>query len=275
MSEYDAHAFDAYEQAGWEAIAGRFAERWSPITSQAIDSLLETARVGQGSRVLDVGTGPGDAAGRAVERGAEATGIDVAGAMVEIAARRHPVATFVQASASELPFPDGSFDAVVGNNVIQHIGEPKRAALEFRRVLAPGGRVALTNWDAAERSPFFAAVHEAVAAAQVPSPTEAPAGPSFFQFTEDAVFRALLEDAGFEAVAVESLPIEIPVASGDELITALAEGTVRVGAALRAADDAQRDRMREALEERLAEWRRGSGFAVPAPMKLASGTKPS
>ena len=173
------------------------------------------------------------------------------------------------------PLDSDAFDAVVGNNVIQHVGEPKRAALEFRRVLAPGGRVALTNWDAADRSPFFAAVQGAVAAAEVPSPSETPAGPSFFQFTDDAVFRALLEDAGFEAVAVDSLPIEIPVASGDELITALAEGTVRVGAALRAADDEQRDRMREALEERLAEWRRGSGFAVPAPMKLASGTKPS
>jgi ubiquinone/menaquinone biosynthesis C-methylase UbiE len=275
VTDYDAEAFDAYERAGWESIAGRFAERWSPITSKAIDALLDAAHVGQASRVLDVGTGAGDAARRAVERGAEATGIDVAASMVEIAARRHPAATFVQASATDLPLSDDAFDAVVGNNVIQHVGEPKRAALEFRRVLAPGGRVALTNWDAAERSPFFAAVHEAVAAAQVPSPTEAPAGPSFFQFTEDAVFRALLEDAGFEAVAVESLPIEIPVASGDELITALAEGTVRVGAALRAADDEHRDRMREELEERLAEWRRGSGFAVPAPMKLASGTKPA
>ena len=145
MSEYDAHAFDAYEQAGWEAIAGRFAERWSPITSQAIDYLLEKAHIGQGSRLLDVGTGPGDAAGRAVERGAEATGIDVAAAMVEIAAERHPDATFLQASASDLPFPDGSFDAVVGNNVIQHVGEPQRAAREMRRVLAPGGRVAVSD----------------------------------------------------------------------------------------------------------------------------------
>jgi ubiquinone/menaquinone biosynthesis C-methylase UbiE len=275
VTEYDAEAFDAYEQSGWESIAGRFADRWSPITSRAIDALLDAAHVGQDSRVLDVGTGAGDAAGRAVERGAEATGVDVAAAMVEIAAHRHPEASFVQASATGLPFEGGAFDAVVGNNVIQHVGEPKRAALEFRRVLTPGGRIALTNWDAAERSPFFAAVHDAVAAAGVPPPTEAPAGPSFFQFTDDTVFRALLEDAGFESVAVESLPIEIPVASGDELITSLAEGTVRVGAALRAADDAQRDRMREALEERIAEWRRGSGFAVPAPMKLASGTRPA
>jgi ubiquinone/menaquinone biosynthesis C-methylase UbiE len=275
MSEYDAAAFDAYEQSGWEAIAGRFHECWSSITSQAIDALLDAAHVGRASRVLDVGTGAGDAARHAVARGAEATGVDVAAAMVEIAVRRTPTATFVQAAATDLPFADGSFDAVVGNNVIQHIGEPGRAACELKRVLAPGGRIALSSWDAAERSPFFAAVLGAVASAEVPAPHEAPAGPSFFRFTDDVVFRALLEDAGFEAVTVDAIAVEIPVASANELITSMADGTVRVGAALRAADDMQRDRMQESLEERLAEWRRGSGFAVPAPMKLASGTKPA
>ena len=275
MSEYDAAAFDAYEQSGWEAIAGRFHECWSSITSQAIDALLDAAHVGRASRVLDVGTGAGDAARHAVARGAEATGVDVAAAMVEIAVRRTPTATFVQAAATDLPFADGSVDAVVGNNVIQHIGEPGRAACELKRVLAPGGRIALSSWDAAERSPFFAAVLGAVASAEVPAPHEAPAGPSFFRFTDDVVFRALLEDAGFEAVTVDAIAVEIPVASANELITSMADGTVRVGAALRAADDMQRDRMQESLEERLAEWRRGSGFAVPAPMKLASGTKPA
>jgi len=237
--------------------------------------LLDAAHVGRASRVLDVGTGAGDAARHAVARGAEATGVDVAAAMVEIAVRRTPTATFVQAAATDLPFADGSFDAVVGNNVIQHIGEPGRAACELKRVLAPGGRIALSSWDAAERSPFFAAVLGAVASAEVPAPHEAPAGPSFFRFTDDVVFRALLEDAGFEAVTVDAIAVEIPVASANELITSMADGTVRVGAALRAADDMQRDRMQESLEERLAEWRRGSGFAVPAPMKLASGTKPA
>jgi ubiquinone/menaquinone biosynthesis C-methylase UbiE len=275
VTEYDPNAFDAYEQAGWEAIAGRFYELWSPVTSQAIAALFDAAHVGEGSRVLDLGTGAGDAAGRAVERGAEATGIDVSSSMLEIAAGRHPGASFVQASAADLPFGDGSFDAVVGNNVIQHVGEPEKAAREMERVLAPGGRVALSTWDAPERSPFFASVHHAVASAEVPPPTEAPAGPSFFQFTDDAAFRALLENAGFESVGIHAIEVEIPIASADQLIAALAEGTVRVGAALRAADDAQRERMRESLEEQLTEWRRGSGFVIPAPMKLASGAKPA
>ena len=182
-------------------------------------------------------------------------------------------------SDCDLCIPDGKLsrehleiERIGYNFIVSDLGSSNGTTLNGANL---SGRVALSNWDAAERSPFFAAVAGAVAAAEVPTPTEAPAGPSFFHFTDDLAFRALLEDAGFDSVAVDSIPTEIPVASADELITALAEGTVRTGAALRAADDAQRNDMRAALEERLGEWRRGSGFVLPSPMKLASGTKPA
>src|SRR6266545_8073721 len=142
MTDFDARAFDEFEAAGWELVAGRYGELLSPITGQAIEPLLDAVGVRAGMRVLDVGTGPGDAAASAVARGADATGIDIAAAMVEIASRRHPDATFVQGSATELPFRDGSFDAAVGNIVILHVGKPERAAQELARVVAPGGRVA-------------------------------------------------------------------------------------------------------------------------------------
>jgi ubiquinone/menaquinone biosynthesis C-methylase UbiE len=190
VTGYDAEAFDAYESAGWETVAVEYGEHWSPLTSQSVDALLDAAAVEAGTRVLDIGTGTGDAAGRAAARGAEATGLDVAAAMVEIAARRHPAATFVQASATQLPFADASFDAAVGNIVIQHIGEPHRAVRELARVLLAGGRIALSTWDAPERSPFFAALLGAAHDADIPPPGVVPLGPSFFQFAEDAAFRA-------------------------------------------------------------------------------------
>jgi SAM-dependent methyltransferase len=192
--------------------------------------------------------------------------------MVEIAARRHPEGTFVRASVTQLPFPDTSFDAAVGNIVIQHVGEPERAARELARVLVPGGRVALSTWDVPERSPFFAALLGAVADAEVPAPSGIPPGPSFFQFADEAAFAALLLGAGFVDVAVDTVSLDFAVRSADELITALAEGTVRTGALLRAADVAQRRRVRESLEARLAPWRRDDGYAVPASIRIASGS---
>lgn len=275
MSDYDAAAFDAYESAGWEAVAAAYESLWSPITRQAVDPLLDAAGVAEGVRVVDVGTGSGDAAGRAVERGAHATGVDVASAMVEIAARRHPQATFVQASAKALPFTHESFDAAVGNIVIQHVGEPADAVRELRRVLVPGGRIALSTWDSPERSPFFAVLLGAIEEAGVPPPDEMPAGPSFFQFADDTPFRTLLADAGFVDVEVDSISVEFPIRSADEVMAALAEGTVRTGALVRAADNAQRERAREALENRLEPWRRGEEFVVPAAIKIARGRKPA
>ncbi len=276
MTEYDAGAFDAYESAGWEAVAAVYAEQWSALTSQAVDPLLDAAGVGRGMRVIDVGTGPGVAAGRAAERGAVATGVDIAAAMVEIASRRHPDATFVHASATGLPFADDSFDAALGNIVIQHVGEPGRAVSELARVLVSGGRVALSTWGAPERSPFFAALLGAVSDAEIAPPSEVPAGPSFFQFADDTAFRSLLfEEGGFDAVEISVSSVEFRLRSADELLEALANGTVRTGALVRAADGEQHSRLRESLTGRLEEWRGDDAYVVPASVKIASGRKPS
>ena len=274
MTEIDVRAFDQYEAAGWELVAVVYERVWSPITSQAVNPLLDAAGVEAGLRLLDVGTGAGDAGARATERGAKATGVDVAAAMIEVAARRHPAMTFVVASVTELPFADESFDAAVGNIVIQHVGEPERAVRELARVLAPGGGVALSTWDAPERSPFFGALLGAIADAQVPPPSEVPPGPSFFQFADEAAFASLLRSAGFVQVSVDTITVEFPLDSADDLITALADGTVRTGALVRAADDTQRRAVHGSLDARLEEWRRGDRYLVPAPVKIASGRKP-
>lgn len=271
MSEFDPAAFDAFEEAGWDVVASRYDELWGSITAQAVDALLDAARVERGMRVLDVGCGPGAASGRAAERGADATGVDVSAAMVEIAARRHPAQRFVHASATELPFSSDSFDAAVGNIMIQHVGEPEAAVRELARVLRAERRVALSTWDAPERSPFFAVLLGAVGDAGVPPPSEVPPGPSFFQFAEQAAFRSLLEDAGFGEVEIGTFAVEVPLRSVDQALAALAEGTVRVGALVRAANDAQLVLLRDSMEARLEPWRRGDSYSIPASMMIASG----
>ena len=117
------------------------------------------------------------------------------------------------------------------------------------RVLVSGGRLALSTWDAPERSPFFATILGAVADANVPPPTAIPTGPSFFQFADDVVFEALLQDAGFADVHIDAISFGVPLGSAEELVAGLVEGTVRTGALLRAADD-------EVLSS-ASRWRRG------------------
>jgi hypothetical protein len=75
-------------------------------------------------------------------------------------------------------------------------------------------------------------------------------------------------------VKIGSVTFDFPLRSADELMTVVAEATVRMGALLREGDDSQRARMRDSLEQRIAPWRRGDRYAVPAPMKIAAGVKP-
>lgn len=79
------------------------------------------------------------------------------------------------AALPELPFEDGTFDAVVGNFVINHVGDPV-AALEELRVLRPGGRVALTCWRM-PGSGLLAVVRDTMAEVGVVWPEDIPLTP--------------------------------------------------------------------------------------------------
>ena len=88
--------------------------------------------------------------------GASVVGVDGAVAMVSLAGGLHPGLEFRRADAHRLPFDDASFDAVVGNFLILHLGRPEEAVREFVRVLRPNAGLALTAWDLPSTPPFSA-----------------------------------------------------------------------------------------------------------------------
>jgi SAM-dependent methyltransferase len=274
-SAINADAFNAFEAAGWERRAAGYEELFGQITARSIDSLLEAAEVGRGDRVLDVATGPGYVAARAAERGSEAVGVDVARAMVALARERHPELEFHQADAEALPFADGSFDAVVANFLVLHLGRPERAAAELSRVLVPGGRLALTAWDLPERARFLGVFLDAVAAAGATPPEGVPQGPDFFRFSREDEFAGLLGGAGLEKVVVRTLAFSHPVACADQLWDGLLAGTVRTSALILGQSQETRERIRAEFDRVTSVYRDGSGLELPVSVKLAAGRKPS
>lgn len=103
-------------------------------------------------RLLDVGCGPGSITIDLASLVGEVVGIDNATVAIDAArdlAGRQGVAnaTFEVAGAYEMPFATASFDVVFAHQVLQHLGDPVRALSEMRRVLVPGGIVAVRDAD--------------------------------------------------------------------------------------------------------------------------------
>ena len=201
----DADAFNAFEAAGWEEHAAGYEPVLRPITGRLVDPLLDAASVRPGTRLLDVATGPGHVAARAAERGAAVVGVDVAESMVALARRRHPGIEFRHGDAEALPLPGASFDAVVANFALLHLGRPERAAAEFARVLAPGGRVAVTVWDLPERARFIGLFLDAMAAAGAAPPAGLPVGPPFFRFSDAEELSRLFVGAHLDDIRVTTV----------------------------------------------------------------------
>ncbi|HEY2201382.1 MAG TPA: methyltransferase domain-containing protein, partial [Solirubrobacteraceae bacterium] len=191
-----------------------------------------------------------------------------------LARRLHPQLDFRFGNAEALPFADGSFDAVVANFVLLHIGRPERAAAEFARVLDADGRVALTVWDFPDQARFHGVLLDAVAEVGASSPQDIPVVPPIFRFSDDQEFTSLLREQGLEGIDVRTVSFSHAQPSADALWRGLLGGTVRLSAMiLEQTQDVQRQ-IREAFDRIAQRYQVGAGLALPVSVKLASARKP-
>jgi SAM-dependent methyltransferase len=193
--------------------------------------------------------------------------------MVAAARRNAPAADCQQGDAQNLPYGDNSFDAVVCGYGIIHLPMPDRALAEMRRVLRPGGRVAISVWQAPSPSNGFGLLLGAVKAhgrLDVPLPH----GPDLFQFSSEDALKAALIDTGFHDVRAVPVPQTYRLRSAGEFLDAFTQGTVRNKALFLAQDQAARSAIAAAVVAGMNNlFRSTEGFEVPMPALVGSGVK--
>jgi SAM-dependent methyltransferase len=181
----------------WDA--GNFAAVAERITELG-ELIVERAGVEPGMEVLDVACGTGNAAIPASRAGARVTGLDFAPGLLEIARERAADAMveveFVEGDAQALPFGDASFDRVVSTFGHMFAPDHARTAAEMKRVLRPGGAIAVACWTP-EGS--IGRMNRMVAELLPPPPG---AQPPLLWGTEEHV-RELWGEAEFEHHAIE------------------------------------------------------------------------
>jgi ubiquinone/menaquinone biosynthesis C-methylase UbiE len=170
--------------AVWSS-GGKHYDEISRGISDSIEQCVARLNPRRGERVLDLSTGTGWTSRLVARRGATVTGVDIASDLLA-AARGKAVEEGLKidyqlGDAENLPFENGSFDAVISTCGIMFAARQEAAAAELARVVRKGGRIALTTWlsDGALSKMF-----EVMKRYMPPPPTPAPRSPFEWGRTE-------------------------------------------------------------------------------------------
>lgn len=267
----------------WQAAAGAW-NAWTPVLrawlGPATDLMLDMARVGPGSRVLDVAAGAGDQTLQAAKRvgpNGFVLATDIASRILEYAAENARAAGFsnvetLVADGENLDVNEGSFDAVISRVGLIYFPDQQKALAAMKRALRPGGRIAAIVYSTADRNGFFSLPVSIIRRrAQLPPPAAGQPGP-FSLGTPGAIEDAYRRD-GFHDIEVKLVPAPLRVASASECIRFERESFGALHQLLSGLDEAEREAAWAEIAEEMRRFERDGSFDGPCELVVASGVR--
>jgi ubiquinone/menaquinone biosynthesis C-methylase UbiE len=241
--------------------------------------LVDHAHLKLGEHVVDIGCATGAAARYAAERVSvtgEVVGVDVSGALIDVARKlpRGPGAPIEWRvhDVLHLPFLDGTVDVVLCAQTLQLLEPREPVVAEMRRILKPGGRIAVSVWCPAPENPYFQAVQESV------SRVLGPEAASWFDTTgtlsDPRALAELLEGQGFTQVTVRQEARNLTLPDPTEFVP-LHLGATPLADRLAGAPRSAPLTIAREVTERLLSFKKGPGIEVPFRAHIALGTTPA
>lgn len=283
-SNFDPVTYKESTRQQWERVAAAW-NHWSPTLERwwapVTQAMLELARIGPGSRVLDVAGGSGEPALTAATR-IGATGYvlstDISATFVRLAAenaraRGLDAARFEARvmDGERLDLPDASFDAALSRLGLIYFPDRQRALGEIRRILTPGGRVALASFTTPEANPFFS-IPITIIRRRTETPPPPSGGPGPFSLGSRELMEDAYQHAGLGEAQFRVIQAPLRLADAAECVRFEQESYGALQQMLAGVSAAEREATWQEVQEALLPFEGPDGFESPCELLVGSAT---
>lgn len=280
---FDALVYDERTREQWQAAAdawhrfGPTLETWlGPVT----EIMLDLARIGPGSRVLDVAAGSGGQSIAAAERVGPSGSVlatDLSSNIVERAALAAQSAGFPNVATrvmdgEKLEVDAAFFDAVISRLGLVYFPDQRRALGSAHRALKPGGRIAVIIYTTAERNEFIS-IPISIIRRRAQLPPSARDQPSPFSLGRPGVLERVLADAGFAEIETVVVPAPLTLASAAECVRFERESFGALHQMLAGLAESEREQVWAEVETELARFEGPNGFEGSCELLVAAATR--